>query len=323
MSARAEWTFLAVAVVLHVGALGAARTFPGLNPLSLERPLAEPIEVELPDLPAATLRPRESALPNTEATPRSTDDPQRPPDASPRNPGAQRPDSAVNSEPASGNPDATDPGPQMTANGGDSDWGAPGDGPWTAPGLGKGAPIYNTAGMMADMGKAPAAPTAAPKAAAIDPRLPSDLINDAILKKDHELGLDLPAAGTVASALRSATLGSEAPGDARAQFVVSLGPGGKVLGVKFVSASAGSADTWARIAQAAKASLSAQKLALTERYAKGANITVNVLSKMQMPSGAKVDGGIELSLTQHFDVADIGAKPVRVVSASANPTPVK
>jgi hypothetical protein len=322
VTTRAEWSFLAIAVVLHVGALGAARKFPGLNPLSLDRAAAEPIEVEIPDLPAASIRPRESVLPNTESLPRPNDEVQRPLD--PPRIGGQRPDSASATEPSSGNPDATDPGPQVAVPGGDSDWGAPGDGgSWAPPGLGKGAPIYNTAGMMADMGKAPAAPTAAPKTAAIDPRLPSDLINDAILKKDHELGLDLPAAGTVASALRSATLGSEAPGDARAQFVVSLGPGGKVLGVKFVSASAGSADTWARIAQAAKASLSAQKLALTERYSKGANITVNVQSKMQMPSGAKVDGGIELSLTQHFDVADIGAKPVRVVSAAANPTPVK
>jgi hypothetical protein len=127
----------------------------------------------------------------------------------------------------------------------------------------------------------------------------------------------------VASIFRAAVQASDTPSDARATFAVALGPGGKVRSVKFISASAGSASQWEAIAATVKASLNAQKLALTGDYAKGANISIGVQSKMTMPSGAKPGAGIEASLTQKFDVADIGAKPVRVVTASHSASPVE
>jgi len=320
MTSRAEMAFFGVAIALHVGGLGVARAFPNMNPLTIDRRAAtEVVELDLDELPKAVednkpvtddFRPRDAehldVAMRTEEHPRSRSN----------NPAATNP-----SDGESGS-DATDPGPQLTQPGGDTDWGAPDGGSWAPPGLGTSGPVYTGADVIA-MSRGAAAPTKAPRATQIDPKTPSNLINDAILKKDHELGLDLPAAGNVKNALVAATLASDAPADSRASFVVALGPDGKVRGVTFVSASAGSADTWARVAAAAKSALAAQKFALNERFSKGATISVNVLSKMQMPSGAKVGSGLELSLTQHFDVADIGARPVRAVSGSASSTPVK
>ncbi|HTJ84774.1 MAG TPA: hypothetical protein VL400_23810 [Polyangiaceae bacterium] len=323
MSGRSELAFFGVAVALHLGGLGVARAFPNLNPLTIDRHAAvDVVEVEIPDLPKTITEDRRIEDPRLPPDPDRRDVAMRTEDRPLRHSTNPNPSAPTTEGPTTEGGATTEPGPQLTQPDGDTDWGAPEGGSWAPPGLGKGGPIYNTGDLMA-MGKAPAAPTAAPRAAAIDPKLPSNLINDAILKKDRELGLDLPAAGNVKNALVAATLASDAPADSRASFVVSLSPDGKVTGVKFVSASAGSADTWTRVAAAAKSALAAQKFALNERFSKGATISVNVLSKMQMPSGAKVGSGIELSLTQHFDVADIGAKPVRAVSGSATATPIK
>jgi hypothetical protein len=169
----------------------------------------------------------------------------------------------------------------------------------------------------------PKAPTKAPKGKKADRGIANKVINDAVLAEDKKLGLDFPAGGTIASLFRAAVQGSDTPSEATASFAVALGPGGKVRSVTFVSASAGSESQWKAVAATVKAALATRKLTLSGHYAKGANVSVRVLSKMQMPSGNKVGAGLDLSLTQKFDVADIGARPVRVVSASHNATPVQ
>lgn len=201
----------------------------------------------------------------------------------------------------------------------DDEWSEPGgDGPPGDPRVGSLA-----ASIAIGNSTAPAAPTQTPKTKKVDRDKANVVIKDELRKKDKELGLDLPAAGTIASLIKSAMQASDAPGDARATFVVSLGPGGKVNSVQAVSFAGGSKSTYDGIAASVKAALASQKLTLTGDYAKGATVSVAAVSKMRMPSGAKTDAGIELSLTQTFDVADIGAKPVRVVTVSFSSSPVK
>ncbi len=332
---RIEVAVFLIAVSLHGGGLLAARSLPKLHHLQKVLSPTMTLEFVSTDIELPQVERREEPEPEPEAK----DEP-RPPDdetqdenragsattearantrRGPR--GSQGPSSGGDG-PSSGDPG---PGPQMTSGDGDGDWSAPGsDTEPSIPGVSGPPGVSDLTRRIAVNGaKAPPAETKAPKAKKADRRVADKVIKEELQRKDKALGLDLPAAGTIASIIKSAVLGSDAPADSAATFQVMLGPGGKVTSVTAGASRGGSKATWDAIAAMVKGTLKAQKFTLTDDYAKGAIIVVNVVSKMKMPSGAEVGAGLKLSLTQNFDVADIGAKPVRVVVAPFTATPVQ
>lgn len=318
---------LIVAAILHAGFFGVARLIPAVNLLAIEH--AREVELIDVDIEKEVIEElREAEIDPDLAEPRPTDmqaaaivDPTVTP--SRRRDRRRAATSGGTGDPAAEG--ATGEGPVLddgSGQGPGEEWSSD-DGGWAPPGTGPGGPIYQDPSLFEMHQAGPAAPTKAPKAKKADRNVANKVLKDELRKQDKKLGLDLPAAGTVASLFRAAVLASDTPAEARASFAVALGPGGQVKSVKFLSSSAGSAAQWEAIAASVKAALNARKLALTGDYAKGANIAIAVQSKMTMPSGAKVDAGLEASLTQKFDVADIGAKPVRTVTAAHSASPVQ
>jgi hypothetical protein len=316
---RSELAFMGVAAVLHLGALYGAHLVPHKNLLA-EREYAplDLIEVEVDE----KLRKEEDekveervveniAAANDDRTAR-TDETRtrqsRGESGSARFPGVDGQDTGTGVEPG---PGPSDPNDGFSAP---EDPGIPGAGP--------GREIWRDGKLLA-LEKAPAAPTEAPKQKLASRDAANETIKDVLRKKDKKLGLDLPAAGTVASIIKAQVQGSDAPGSVSAVFTVKLGPGGTVNSVTVGAISGGNASMWNAIASSSKSAIAARKLNLTEDYQKGAIITVNVQSKIVMPSGSEVGAGLKLSLTQNFDVADIGAKPVRVITAPFSAAPVK
>lgn len=151
----------------------------------------------------------------------------------------------------------------------------------------------------------------------------NEVLQEQLHEKDKKLGLILPAAGTVASTVKSAVWGSAVPEKSQGTIVVTLGPDGSVTGVKVAGMAGGTAGDWESIAANVKAALSAKTLTLTEEYKKGAIITINVKSKMQNPSGSDPDNPVSFGTTTKFDISDIGAKPVRQVTTQTNVTAIK
>lgn len=156
------------------------------------------------------------------------------------------------------------------------------------PGLG-GRPAWAIPGVMGPLDNAApaAAPTAAPAARPVDRNIAAKVIDGTLKRRDHDLGLDTPAAGVVAGALTDAVRSSAIPGDARATFEVRLGANGNVEGVALKSASAGDAGAWDRVVRAAKGSLAGRALRMGEGGQRGATVTVKVESKTQYPAGNK------------------------------------
>jgi hypothetical protein len=182
------------------------------------------------------------------------------------------------------------------------------------PGLG-GVPIWQLPGVLPDRAGPPPAPTAAPPRRETPADRAGQVLREAMQSKDKALGLDLPAAGTVASAVAEAVRASDTPAVARATFEVRLSGAGKVLGARMVSASAGATEAWGRVASAAVARLAGRTLAMTGAFAKGARVYVSVVSSVRMPSGAT--SGVQMQgAGMAFDLSDIGANATRVVSSS-------
>src|SRR5258706_335185 len=100
--------------------------------------------------------------------------------------------------------------------------------------------------------------------------LPSDVIEldtreaaapaASLRKQDHDLGLDSPAGGVVATTIADVVRSSAIPGDARATFEVKVGAGGSVDSVRLLSSSAGDTGTWERVVRSAKGSLGGRAL---------------------------------------------------------------
>jgi hypothetical protein len=317
---RVELAFIGIATVLHVGALYGAHLFPNKNLLA-EREYAalDLIELEVDEKlqkeenHVEQDRVEQVAAANIDRSDRKDENrstrQNRGESGSARFPGVDGADTGTGIEPG---PGPIDPNDGFSTP---EDPGIPGAG-------GPGREIWRD-GKLLPLEKAPAAPTEAPKEKLASRDAANDTIKDVLRKKDKKLGLDLPAAGTVASIIKAQVQGSDAPGAVSAVFTVKLGPGGTVNSVTVGAISGGNASMWNAIASSAKGAIAARKLNLTEDYKKGAVITVNVQSKIVMPSGSEVGAGLKLSLTQNFDVADIGASPVRVITAPYSVAPVK
>lgn len=203
------------------------------------------------------------------------------PTLAPAAPNAQRNDAEPRN--AQGNGDGarngTNPPPA-------SEYGPPSPAPVVGvPGLG--APVWAIPGVLAPPPLPTAAPTVAPPAKPVDRDVATQVLTGGAAKKDKAIGLDLPAAGLVASTV-AAAVRSNAPQDAKATIEVKLEANGKVQSVRVVKSNGGDGAAWDRAAKAAAAQLGQKALAMTgEAAAHGATVTVKVESKTVLPAGTK------------------------------------
>jgi hypothetical protein len=191
------------------------------------------------------------------------------------------------------------------------------------PGLGGGQPAWALPGVLPEGPRPTAAPTAPPPPRQVDSDIAGNVLRKMQGEKDKALGLDLPAAGTVASAIGTAVRGGDTPNEGKATFEVRLGPNGQVLGVRVVSSSAGPAAAWERAARAAALRLAGRTLTMSSAFAAGATVYVNVSSAMLMPDGSKTGGIRPQGAGASFDVSNLGARPSRIVKTSFRVVPVK
>ncbi|MDF2691663.1 MAG: hypothetical protein K0S65_46, partial [Labilithrix sp.] len=177
---------------------------------------------------------------------------------------------------------------------------------------------------------APNAPTGAEAKRAVERSL-----KDAMRGRDTDLGLG--PEGPILRALQDATYSGFAPERGGATFLAVVDTNGIVVDLRLLGSRGGRGweDTRARAAR----SLSGVKLAL--RGAKGTELTIEIESDVRLPSGAKPDAPpVSPTLTEShvvlpenapsdgttsgvvqtytlgvFDLADIKAKPRRIVHA--------
>lgn len=318
---RKEATFLAAAALLHTGILVAGfLAHPhaaGPDQIKLH-PMEVVVEIPIEPLreppPAAVIEPR---APSNEPA-------AQPPDqrvAAVTNPRA--PTGPV--EPQPGPDPGVAPAPTGAATGRAPDQydalpEGSGDGIAHAPGIG--APIWTLPGAMPIAPRAAPAPTVATGPRPVDKDIAGIVVRGAMLENDKRLGLDLPGAGTVASAVRAAVVGADTPTVGRASFEVRVGPDGRILSVRVSSATGGGSDVWDRTAKMILAQLASRPITMNSNYAKGAIISVDVSSSMALPSGANS------AVTQQgsgigFDVSDIGAHKSRSVKVSHSITAIR
>ncbi|MBM4375922.1 MAG: hypothetical protein FJ095_12615 [Deltaproteobacteria bacterium] len=143
-------------------------------------------------------------------------------------------------------------------------------------------------------------------------------IDKGIRVKDAQLGLDFPAASAIAAILRDAVRGSDAPFECQGSFSVTVGPAGKVTSVSLGGFAGGDPGTWQLIRKSALAMLSARVFEMKSSFVRGALVGVTIRSEHKMPGGGVNRQGATFS----FDVSDVGAKPVRVVSMSFSAKPL-
>jgi len=203
----------------------------------------------------------------------------------------------VSGEPTPETPSGAPAAPPPVAGAGepghDEYGGPPAGGAVVAPGL-AGAPVWSLPGVLAPAPDAPAAPapTRAPGARPVDPKIASKALTSTMLSHDKELGLQMPAAGVVATTLSDAVRSSEAPGDARASFEVQIGGDGQVRSVRVLSSSTGNAGTWERVAKKAAAALAQRALTVGEVGRDGVTVKVKITSKLVYPAGSKERGEV-------------------------------
>jgi hypothetical protein len=305
--------FLLAATALHAGVLVVAYAMPplALKPSALRE--LQPIDIDLQQALVEEVR----QMPPPAPVPENVEPTQRPPDertpethtATRTAPTPNGPRSPMTAEPAPENPAPTARKP---------DWdelpperrgvlGVPG-----VPGL-SGPGVWALPGVLPSGTPAAApAPTVAPAPRPVDSDIAGKVVRDVMATKDKKLGLDSPAAGTVAGAVATSIRGSDVPNVARGTIEFRIGANGQVLGVKVISMSGGTADQWERAARAAAAAV-AGRLVMTGEYAKGMTVSVDVTSNVAPPAGS--NGGFTGS-GANFDLSNIGAHATRNVRTS-------
>jgi hypothetical protein len=331
-----EVRFLALAALLHV----AIPVMAGVA-TSLERPLfvrssgifrRSTIEIETLSLPAMERdRPMDRSVPG-ESEPR----PEERPEIDPRR-RREVPEGTI-LEPGPVEPGPVEPGPvepgAVVVGPSTSEYdtvpeGEPGTG--LAPGVG-GRPVYTIPGAVAEAPRSAPAPTVAPPARTVPRDIASRVMGEAMRENDRKLGLDFPAGNTVASIVADAIRASSTPHTAKATFEVRLGPGGRLLSVRWLNSTAGTAGEWAQVTSMVTSRLSGREFHMPVAYAAGAIVLIGAVSRLQMPDGSATggpslgrDGPPPSSVggSMSFDVSNLGARPKRIVKASASSRPVQ
>ncbi len=285
---KTELTTLALASALHVALLVVAERTPGQN-LLFDRGGGDEawIDVTMEDPPE---RLAVAATDSTTTRPEEADEPR---DATPerrREAGATTPRAAGPSAGAAEGPDEGATGEAPAAGAGEEGAAAlppPGSpdeyGPPEAPAprFGVGPALWTLPGGLSLVG--PAAPTEAPRARELDAEAPAKIVASTLRDRDRALGVTLPGATVVVSAVSTATRAVAVPHNTRATFEVKLGPGGRVLSSKVVKASGGDKSAWDAAAKSVAASLAGKKLDIGD--AKTATVLVSVTTKHVFPAG--------------------------------------
>jgi hypothetical protein len=144
-------------------------------------------------------------------------------------------------------------------------------------------------------------------------------IDKGLRTKDAQLGLDFPAASAIAAVLREAVRGSDTPFECQGSFSVTVNAGGKVTAVSLGGYAGGDPATWQIVRKAALSQLTSRIFEMKSSFVRGALVGVTIRSEHKMPGGGVSRQGASFS----FDVADVGAKPVRVVSMSFSAKPLE
>jgi hypothetical protein len=111
-------------------------------------------------------------------------------------------------------------------------------------------------------------------------RIVAELLN----ARDEELGLRLPAAGNIASAL-AASVRAHTPAFSRAIFVATVDEQGRIARIAVASFSTGEAEGWHAAAREAEAALAGATFALRGDLPHGAIVTVQLVQNLELPSG--------------------------------------
>ncbi|MDP9036288.1 MAG: hypothetical protein M3O50_15915 [Myxococcota bacterium] len=136
-------------------------------------------------------------------------------------------------------------------------------------------------------------------------------MRDALLEHDHGAGLD--RSGAVIGVAEDVARQNDAPLDSRALVELTIDTNGRVTNAHLLDASTGH-DAWERIAASLVSSLHARQSILRRGLA--TIVTLEITSKWQLPSGDSPGGAVHSNPGGFsFDVADIGARPLRVVHA--------
>ncbi len=146
----------------------------------------------------------------------------------------------------------------------------------------------------------PAPPRRTPTPTAQE-RLQQSFVQSAA-KESQKLGLGVT--GEVKGALLRATQSAKMSKQGSAHFVFTFAEDGKLTSATHSTLSGAAAD-WARVSSLVKATLNRKPTELPSGT-KGARVSYAVKYSFVLPSGSK-GGGLRWSLTQQFDVADIGA----------------
>lgn len=149
---------------------------------------------------------------------------------------------------------------------------------------------------------APAPPPRKPEQPTAEARLQQSFAQSAA-KEAQKLGLGIT--GEVKGALLRATQSVQMSGQGSALFVFTFGENGELKNTTHNTLSGAAAD-WARVSSLVKATLQ-KKPAQLPPGTQGAELSYAVDYSFVLPSGSKDGGGLKWSLTQNFDVADIGA----------------
>lgn len=121
------------------------------------------------------------------------------------------------------------------------------------------------------------------------PVVPSDIasrvLSGTVHSHDKSVGIEVPAAGVVATSVADAMRGS-ALTDVKGTFEVKLSGTGKVESVRFIGSTDGDASQWSAVANAAQKALAGRALEMGADK-QGVTVVVKVESKLQYPNGAK------------------------------------
>ncbi|XYH99019.1 hypothetical protein ACMHYB_04435 [Sorangium sp. So ce1128] len=314
-----EARFLLAATLLHAAIPWLARVASSPAPVLVARSSGAGREVEIEVEPVAPLQPEQEEA--RAAPPRSPDEARPREDAEPpvlgRMARRERRDLETPAPPdPAGAPREGPAAPPVPAPSTEYDGPPSAERPPSVAGL-DGVPVWQLRGVLPDRAAAPPpAPTAPPAPRETSMDRAGEVVREAMRGRDKALGLDLPAAGTIASVVADAVRASETPATARAVFEVQLSGAGLVLGVRALSSTAGATALWALVAREAAARLAGRALAMTAAFAKGARVYVTVSSSVKMPSGATSGGIHQQGAGFGFDVADLGARPHRLVQSS-------
>jgi len=187
-------------------------------------------------------------------------------------------------------PEDTHPenGAAPSASGGPADaWSPPeGAGERPLPGL-FGPPLWAVPGVISAPSAAPAPTSVVPRA--VDPAIAGRVLEKALDERDKAKGIDLPAAGTIASELGGVVRASTAPLYARARFAARLKGSGRLAGVEVIQFTAGDANFWKGIAFDVTRRLAGRSFEIPPHYAAGATVFIEVVSVLQDVYGGKSD----------------------------------